>query len=121
MPSDDKRKDLEIDACKAIRYPLNAEIEHVCRILNLKEETEKKVLRIYFKLLKITYSQSKWYSYKPQTIIGGCVYLGCRLEGEAISERDVAAATDVSEQSIRKRYQEIAEILEIPKNVIPRS
>lgn len=50
----------------------------------------------------------------PRGIAAGAVYLAARLKGKKISQYEVADAIDVSEVTIRNRYQEQAE-LEPPK------
>ncbi|MFP3952382.1 MAG: transcription initiation factor IIB [Candidatus Bathyarchaeia archaeon] len=49
----------------------------------------------------------------PKSIAAACIYIACYSVGEAVTQREIAGAANVTEVTIRNRYKEILEKLDI--------
>lgn len=49
----------------------------------------------------------------PESVIAAAIYIGCQLSDEPRSQREISGVVGVIEITIRKRYKEIAEALDI--------
>lgn len=59
------------------------------------------------------YKERKPISGSPRAIAAGAIYLAALLLEQRLMEREIAEGLDVSLVTVRNRYQEIAELLEI--------
>lgn len=71
--------------------------------LHLQEQTMSKALELLQNVKKTSICSGK----NPQTIAAACIYLAAKMQGEQVTQRDIANSVGVIEVTIRKRSREI--------------
>jgi transcription initiation factor TFIIB len=75
----------------------------------VSEKTQRRALQILFKAEQARISAGK----DPMGLAASAIYVACTLEGESITQRDVANAAGVTEVTIRNRYKDLRSALGI--------
>lgn len=73
------------------------------------EKTQRRALQILFKAEQARISAGK----DPMGLAASAIYVACTLEGESITQREVAKAAGVTEVTIRNRYKGLKSALGI--------
>ena len=76
---------------------------------NVSEKTQRRALQILLKAEEARVSAGK----DPMGLSASAIYVACTLEGENITQRDIAEAAGVTEVTIRNRYKGLRSALGI--------
>ena len=75
----------------------------------MTERTQRRAREILFKASQLRISAGK----DPMGLAASALYVACTLEGEDITQKDVAEAAGVTEVTIRNRYKSLRSFLGI--------
>ena len=92
--------------------PLYTHKQYISKFINqlrLYGETE----RIALKLLSEASEQQLTVGRSPRGITASCVYIACHMNGEKRNQREVAEVAQITEVTIRNRYKEIVDKLNL--------
>jgi transcription initiation factor TFIIB len=79
--------------------------------LDISPKTTTKIIELIEKIKKTNIFTGK----HPESVIAAAIYLGCKLNNEPRTQREVSGVVGVIEITIRKRYLEIENKLKIKK------
>jgi len=97
-----------------IRMPIPDPLDHISRIAN-KAGICGKTQRLAVKILREAKHKHLIAGKHPVGVAAAVLYIACQLEGEKFTQKDVAAAANITEVTIRNRKRELVEELNIPK------
>ena len=112
-----KRKDLarsyrlllkELDIKMPVAEPSRC-VSRIASRAGMTERTQRRAREILFKASQLRISAGK----DPMGLAASALYVACTLEGEDITQKDVAEAAGVTEVTIRNRYKSLRSFLGI--------
>jgi transcription initiation factor TFIIB len=92
-----------------IKIPITDPMKCIAKVANklgINEKTKNQAMSIMNEIVKREMSPGK----VPMGLAASVLYLACRLTGEEVSQTSVAAASGVTEVTIRNRFQDIIKI-----------
>ena len=92
-----------------IKIPITDPMKCIAKVANklgINEKTKKQAMNIMNEIVKREMSPGK----VPMGLAATVLYLACRLTGEEVSQASIAAASGVTEVTIRNRFQDIIKI-----------
>ena len=99
-----KKLDIDIDLTTPTKY-----VDKLCSQLELAPDTTRKTQEIVDKVIKNELASGRG----PLGIVGAAIYLAGVLCKEKRTQKEVATVAGVTEVTIRNRYKEIVEVLNI--------
>jgi transcription initiation factor TFIIB len=92
-----------------IKIPITDPMKCIAKVANklgINEKIKKQAMNIMNEIVRREMSPGK----VPMGLAATVLYLACRLDGEEVSQTNIAAASGVTEVTIRNRFQEIIKI-----------
>lgn len=92
-----------------IKIPITDPMKCVARVANklgINEKTKKQAMNIMNEIVKREMSPGK----VPMGLAATVLYLSCRITGEEVSQTNIAAASGVTEVTIRKRFKDLIKL-----------
>ena len=81
-------------------------IVKVANKLGIKEKTKKQAMNIMSEVVKKEMTPGK----VPMGLAGSVLYLSCQMTGEDVSQTSIAAASGVTEVTIRNRFKDLMQL-----------
>jgi len=88
-------------------------VPRFCSMLGLSDRVQAKTIEILKKAKKFDITSGKG----PTGVAAAAIYIGCVLLGEKRTQREVADTTNITEVTIRNRYQELVKKLGIEEEI----
>lgn len=92
-------------------------VPRFCSMLGLSDKVQAKALEVLRKAKKFDITSGKG----PTGVAAAAIYIACVLLGEKRTQREVAETTNITEVTIRNRYQELVKKLGIEEEIEKRA
>ncbi len=92
-----------------IKIPLIDPMKCIVKVANklsIKEKTKKQAMNIMSEVIKREMTSGK----VPMGLAGSVLYLSCQINGEVISQANIAEAAGTTEVTVRNRYKDLIRI-----------
>jgi len=81
--------------------------------MNLSDKVQARAINILQRAKKLDITSGKG----PTGVAAASIYIACVLVGEKRTQREVASCVEVTEVTIRNRYKELIEKLDLEKEI----